>query len=88
MYAARKDTVQQEIVKGLRKCGYRVIILGRPVDIGVWRPPNFYLLMEIKSPTSTGKRRKRKDQPEQDRFIEENHIPVVTSLEEALKVLC
>jgi hypothetical protein len=105
----RVDTAQQEIVDGLRSAGYRVEIIGRPVDLLVgkvevvwdtepvmisntsaygsthdrwkWTP------MEVKTPTKSGKRRKRTDQADQDAFIAETGTPVVKSLEEALTAL-
>ena len=91
--ASRKDTVQSSIVKGLRKCGFRVEVLGRPVDLMVCKTvyllphATCWRLLEVKTPTQTGKRRKRKDQQEQDRFITETGTPIVTSLEEALEAL-
>ena len=94
-YAAKVDTVQNEIVEGLRERNYRVEIIGKPVDllIGVptysWKksPIAFWKLLETKTPTKTGKIRKRKDQEAQDKFCEETSTPRVTSLEEALKAL-
>ncbi len=98
--AARVDSVQDEIVKGLRAHGYRVEIIGRPVDLLVGKPEwrNFgdgvprrwysgWHLLEIKSPTKTGARRFRRDQAAQDAFIAETGTKVVMSLEQALWAL-
>ena len=94
--AARQDASQAAIVEGLRKAGYRVEIIGRPVDLLVgklWRE-SFkggwgidWTLMECKTPQKNGKRRPRRDQEAQDRFVEETGTPVVTTLEEALRAL-
>jgi hypothetical protein len=97
--AARIDTVQAEIVEGLRKAGYRVEIISRPVDllVGIWGGIGvgmFYRQiirrwtpMEVKTLTKTGARRVRRDQEAQEAFIRETGCPVVTSLKSALKAL-
>lgn len=95
--ASRVDTVQQEIVDGLRAHGYRVEVIGRPVDLLVGQPliphafgPGWsyrWTPMEIKTPTKTGARRVRRDQQAQDAFILETGCPVVTSLTSALRAL-
>lgn len=96
--AAKVDSVQNEIVEGLREWGYHVEIIGRPVDLLVgyhWHteaPDGMirhmgWKLLEVKTPTKAGKRRKRKDQEDQDDFIAWTGTPVVTSLHEALVAL-
>jgi hypothetical protein len=89
--AARVDNVQAEIVEGLRKLGYTVVVIGRPVDLLVvhprLKPPFHAAILEVKSCTKSGARRVRRDQPEQDRFIADNRVPVVMSLDQALHVL-
>lgn len=98
--AAKVDSVQAEIVEGLRKAGYWVEVIGRPVDLLVgrlWEEAHLetgekklgatWYLLEVKTPTKTGKRRKRKDQEEQNKFIAETGTSVVTSLEQALEAL-
>lgn len=88
--AARVDLAQAEIVEELRRLGYRVEVISRPVDLLVgliYSSGTRWRILEVKTPTKTGKRRKRKDQEEQDRFIAETGTPVVTSLEQALEAL-
>lgn len=85
-YANRKDTTQSRIVATLRAAGVRVWVLHEPCDLltrfrGRWLP------LECKTPTSTGKRRKRNDQAEQDAFIADNDVPVVLTPEEALRAV-
>lgn len=86
----RSDTVKDQIVKGLRKCGYKVWIIERPADllVGWGNPPHLELrMLEVKTPTKTGKRRKRKDQEEQDLFLAETGTPIVMSVEQALEAI-
>ena len=87
----RPDNSRNEIVKGLRKAGYRVEIIERPVDLLVgkqrWAKGYNWMLMEVKTPTKAGKIRNRTDQALQDQFIEETGTTVVTTLEEALEAL-
>src|ERR1700686_785964 len=98
-YARKVDHSQADIVKGLRDAGYWVEGIRRPVDLlvglkkvniyddegfsPIWR----WTLLEVKTPTKTGKRRSRTDQALQDQFIKETGTAVVTTLEEALKAL-
>jgi hypothetical protein len=79
-YARKTDSTQSEIVKGLRKCGYRVEIIGKPVDLLVLVGKNYWRLLEVKN-------RKRNDQPKQRAFCRETDTPVVGSVEEALEAL-
>ena len=57
-YARRKDTVQPEIVKALRKCGVSVLDLSRLGDdapdllVGLW---GVDLQVELKSPKKIGR---------------------------------
>lgn len=89
--AARVDTVQQEIVEGLRKLGFVVCLIGRPVDLFVGKPlgPGRFKWtpMEVKTCTKSGKRRVRRDQEAQEAFIRETYTPVVMSLAQALGAL-
>lgn len=90
--AARKDSSQEAIVKALRQAGCKVEIIGRPVDLLVryWSSIHRHFLwtpMECKTPTKTGKRRKRTDQEKQDAYIEENCVPVVKTPDEALRAV-
>lgn len=77
----RVDLTQQDIVHALRQMGVRVWIIGQPCDLltlyrGRWLP------LECKST-----RRVRKDQAGQNAFVEENGVPRVTSVTEALKAV-
>lgn len=90
--AAKVDTSQQSIVDGLRAHGYRVEIIGKPVDLAIYVQPfgsttATWMFMEVKTPTKSGKRRPRADQEAQERFIRETGTPVVMNLQEALKAL-
>lgn len=94
--ASKVDLSQQAIVEGLRAHGFRVEIIGRPVDllitrlddlVGRYAKPYNWALLELKTPTKSGKVRKRKDQEKQDEFIRETGTPVVTTLEQALAAL-
>ena len=90
-YAKRADSTQSTIVEGLRKCGYLVICVAKPVDLLVrhnsW-PPNLWTLLECKTPNRTGKLyRPRKDQAQQRVFCDVERIPYVTSVEEAIGYL-
>jgi hypothetical protein len=85
-YARKTDSVQAEIVVGLRRCGLQVFVIGRPVDllVGVGK---YWRLLEVKTPQKNGRKRPRKDQQRQDEFIRVTNTPVVTSLEQALRAL-
>ena len=88
--AAKVDLAQAEIVEELRRLGYRVEVIGRPVDLLVgldYSSGTRWRILEVKTPTKTGQRRKRKDQEKQDRFIAETGTPIVISLEQALEAL-
>src|SRR5271154_2176247 len=85
--AKKVDTAQQAIVEGLRKCGYWVEVIGQPVDLLVGKDFFNWHLLEVKTPQKNGKRRKRKDQEKQDKFIADTATSVVCTLEEALAVL-
>jgi hypothetical protein len=68
----RTDAAAPEIIEALREAGYWVWVIGRPADALIWHPTfgqGVFKVLEIKTPTSTGKPRKRKDQPKQDAFV-------------------
>jgi hypothetical protein len=81
--AARKDSTQTEIVEGLREAGYRVEIIGKPVDLAVQLKNTHWMLMEVKRKSGL----RRKDQDSQNSFLDETNTPVVATLEEALDAL-
>ena len=88
--AARIDTTQREIVQALRKAGYVVEIIRKPVDLAVrhprW-PVNRWMFAEAKTPKSAkdSAPKKRTDQLVQDTFCELQGIPKWTSAEQALR---
>lgn len=85
-YAGKRDLSESDIVKAIRKAGFQVWTQ-LPVDLLVWRPDKGFQLLENKTPTKTGKRRKRKDQEAQDAFIAMTRTPVALTPEEALRAL-
>ena len=82
----KRDASESDIVKALKKAGFRVWTR-LPVDLLVYRPDTGIRLLENKTPTKTGKRRKRKDQQDQDEFIQLTGTPVALTAEEALRKL-
>lgn len=85
-YDAKRDQSELAIAEALRTAGYRVYRT-LPVDLLITHPTfprGWARVMEAKTLTKTGKRRKRKDQPEQDAFIAETGTPVVGTPEQAL----
>lgn len=85
-FARKRDNSEPDIIAALRKAGFRVYT-ELPVDLLVYRNDVGVKLLENKTPTSTGKRRKRKDQQAQDEFIALTGTPVVLTAEEALRAL-
>lgn len=85
-YARKRDTSEPDIVEALEKAGFRVW-RELPVDLLVYRPDTGIRLLENKTPTKTGKRRKRKDQQAQDDFVKLTGTPVVLTPEAALEAL-
>lgn len=89
---ARVDASQAVIVEGLRRAGVQVWIIGRPCDLlcRYWSIGSYAWLwqtLECKTPTKSGKRRSRRDQEAQARFLGETQTPVVFTLEDALIAL-
>ncbi len=89
-YAKRRDHSEPEIRKALEKAGF-VVFDHLPVDLLCFRPDQcrdgFVRLLEIKTPTKTGKRRKRKDQEAQDAFVKLTGTPIALTAEDALRAL-
>lgn len=85
-YARERDLSEPDIVKALRKAGFHVW-RELPVDLLVYRPDVGIRLLENKTPTKTGKRRRRTDQEAQEEFIRLTGTPVVLTPEEALRAL-
>jgi hypothetical protein len=82
----KRDTSEPAIKQALERAGFTVWD-HLPVDLLVFRPDVGIKLLENKTPTKTGKRRKRKDQQQQDEFIRLTGTPVALTAEEALRAL-
>ena len=89
-WSKRVDTVQPAIVKELRQLGIEVIVISKPVDLLCrlyqW-VQNRWALIELKTPTKSGKIRKRKDQFTQDEFKLNHNVPSFTTTEQVLEYL-
>jgi hypothetical protein len=86
-YALRKDESQDAIVKAIRAAGWLCFVMHEPADLLVWKDGKGWRVLECKTPTKTGKRRKRTDQALQDQFLEFTKTPVVMTPFEALLAL-
>jgi hypothetical protein len=86
-YALRKDESQEAIVKAIRAAGWLCFVVHEPCDLFCWKEGKGWRPLEVKTPTKTGKRRKRKDQRVQDQFLELTKTPVVMTPFEALLAL-
>lgn len=86
-YALRKDTSQQPIVDAIRAAGWLCFVLHTPCDLLCWKLGKGWRTLECKTPTKTGKRRKRVDQAVQDQFLALTDTPVVMTPMEALLAL-
>lgn len=82
-YAKRQDATQPAIVKGLRAMGYQVEIVGKPCDLLIRNPRTEKLdLLEVDGITKNRKR----DQKQLD-FLRDWQVPLVKTLDDALKAL-
>ena len=86
-YALRKDESQDAIVKAIRAAGWLCFVLHEPADLLCWKPGKGWQMLECKTPTKTGKQRKRKDQELQKQFLELTGTRVVLTPFEALLAL-
>lgn len=86
-YALRKDESQEAIVKAIRAAGWLCFVLHEPCDLLCWKLGKGWRVLEVKTPTKTGKQRKRKDQRLQAQFLEMTKTPVVMTPFEALLAL-
>jgi hypothetical protein len=86
-YALRKDESQAAIVKAIRAAGWLCFVLHEPCDLLCWKLGKGWRVLECKTPTKTGKQRKRKDQRLQTQFLELTGTPVVLTPFEALLAL-
>lgn len=93
-WAAKTDTAQAQIVRGLEKLGVQVWVIKQPCDLlcryydnalhrWLWQP------LEVKTPVGTRnpKARRRRSQVAQNAFLDSSGTPVVTSLREAAAAL-
>ena len=87
IYARKKDESQEAIVKAIRAAGWLCFIQHEPCDLFCWKEGKGWRALECKTPTKTGKRRKRMDQALQDQFLELTKTPVVLTPFEALLAL-
>ena len=85
-HAARRDAAEPDIVKALHAAGFRTW-RHLPVDLLVWRADRGFAVLEVKTPTRTGKRRSRRDQEAQAAFIADTGCPVVLTPLDALQAL-
>ena len=88
-FAARVDDSQGEIIKAIRKAGWQVWVIRKPVDLLVRLPAyDLWIPLEVKTPDAKGRRRSPdKRQVEQNEFIGMTGCPVVCTPEEALQAL-
>lgn len=87
-YAARADSTQKDIIEALRKAGWEVHVIRKPVDLLCIKHGRKELL---EAKTATGKRNPtakwRRDQETQNEFCRRTNTPRVTTAEEALRAL-
>lgn len=86
-YGLRKDESQDAIVKAIRAAGWLCFVLHEPCDLLCWKEARGWRTLECKTPTKTGKRRKRMDQKTQNEFLALTKTPVVLTPFEALLAL-
>jgi hypothetical protein len=86
-YALRKDESQAAIVGAIRAAGWLCFVLHEPADLLCWKVGKGWRVLECKTPTKTGKQRKRKDQELQKQFLELTGTRVVMTPFEALLAL-
>lgn len=90
LYAAKADASQKEVISTLRAANVKVWIVREPCDLlcRYWsNDVRRFLWQPLECKPTDLKNAKRKDQPEQKRFVEENEVPVVRTGKEALKAL-
>lgn len=84
-YARRSDTTQATIIATLQAAGWTVWVIGWPVDLLCWKECRGFRLLECKTPQGKqGKARVRKDQAEQNAFVDLTGVARVTCGQEAL----
>jgi hypothetical protein len=84
-YAKRTDTTQAGIIYDLQSAGWKVWVIGWPCDLLCWKSGRGFHLLECKTPQGKqGKAKVRKDQAEQNAFVELTGVARVTNGQEAL----
>ena len=89
-YAAKSDASQREVIATLRAAKVKVWVMREPCDLlcRFWsNEVRRFLWQPIECKPTDLKNAKRKDQPEQKAFVEDNDVPVVRTGEEALRAL-
>jgi hypothetical protein len=87
--AAKRDQSEPAIVQALEAIGC-LVYRSLPCDLLIHRPsdgPGIFRAMECKTPLKRGGIKKRKDQGEQDAFLEHTGTPRVTTPEQAIEAL-
>lgn len=83
--AARRDDTEESIVKGLRDHGYQVYPMKLPCDLLIRKPSTGKLdILEVEGGKRTGTGARK---PTQREFLRDWNVPVVKTLEEALRAL-
>lgn len=80
-----RDLAEPAVVAALRASGC-LVLRELPTDLLVYCRGQWKLL-EVKTPTATGKVRKRNDQQEQADFCRDYDVPYITTAEAALRYL-
>lgn len=87
----RPDTTAPAIIQELETRGFKVVRIGRPVDLLVTHPKwpvNTWRLLECKTPSGKeAKLKLRKDQEEQQAFCAQHGVPYAISPLEALHAM-
>jgi hypothetical protein len=85
--ASRRDAAEAPIVVALTRSGFLVWRLLQPFDLLCWREDKGWRMLEVKTPTKSGKQRKRGDQMDQAQFLALTGTPIVKTSTEALAAL-
>lgn len=87
----RPDATASTTIDAMRKAGYVVEAIGRPVDVLVTHPSwpaNIWRLIELKSPQGKAEKLKlRTDQEAQQTFCTLHGVPYLLNGEEAIRWL-
>lgn len=89
-YAAKRDTSEPGIVEALKRAGFTVERLAKPVDLAVrrhWYPRGANVLLECKTPKPNGTLPERKDRAVQTAFCDAGGALKVGTPEDALTAM-